>query len=123
MAPGGRLYNSIEVGGDQGAEGSAEWKPEVVGEHSAGVNDCSMNEFECSEIVFEAMAYQDSVSIDETHQIILHLLQVLGGSPLKIMFRDSRESSIIIRHLIIGEDKRFIHQPTIHTHHCNLGAF
>ena len=45
--------------------------------HHRSVEDIVVDEIERAEIIFETMTDQDGVSVDETHQIILHFLDVL----------------------------------------------
>ena len=45
--------------------------------HHCSVENVVVDEIERAEIIFKTMTDQDGVSVDETHQIILHFLDVL----------------------------------------------
>ena len=53
-------------------------------EDRGGVEDRAVDQLQGPQVVLEPVAHQHRVGVDEPHQVVLDLLQVLGGTSLWI---------------------------------------
>ena len=72
----------LEVGGDEGPEAPPVGEAAVVGEHRARVQQHAVHQLQRPQVVLQPMAHQHRVRVHEPHQVVLHLLQVLGWAAL-----------------------------------------
>jgi len=81
-----------------------------VGEHDRSVYDGRVNHFEGAEVVFEAVADEDGVRVDESHHVVLNLAKRLGRTALEVARADAGEASVVVDDVALGENETLVDQ-------------
>ena len=76
--------------------------------HYRGVNDGGVNQFQGPEVIFNAVADQDCLSTNETHQIHLNLPEGLELSTAIIFGGDSGKSRVVVNNMRLRTNQPII---------------
>ena len=100
----------------------SEGEAKVMRKYHGGVNDGGVNQFQGPEVIFNAVADQDCLSTNETHQIHLNLPKGLAmASVINIFGSDSGESCVVVNNRIFWMNQLIIDFSPFYVHHSHSG--